>query len=140
MLPLCACTSSMVTCMVGGPGSGGQSLWGGTQAACPKLTTAHPAMSLSWSWPQKGYILQTAPLFQVSPQPRAWGHTRSLLVVPESLAWYTYVWCVVSMNTWLWMSQNSVVAPVPGQATPSTLRQCIKMSCLLCPSTSEGGQ
>lgn len=38
---------------------------------------------------------------QVFPQPRASGHTHSLLAAPTSLAWYTYVWCVVFMNTWL---------------------------------------
>lgn len=62
------------------------------------------------------------PSVQVSPPTP--GHTRSLLAAPKSLAWYTYVRCVVSVNTWLWTSQSSV-APVPDQAAASTLGQCM---------------
>lgn len=51
-----------------------------------------------------------------------------------SLAWYTYVLCLVSVNTWLWMSQSSV-APALGQAAPSILGPWSGVSCLPHPST-----
>lgn len=57
-----------------------------------------------------------------------------LRVAYMSLAWYTYVLCLVSVNTWLWMSQSSV-APALGQAAPSILGPWSGVSGLPHPST-----
>lgn len=67
---------------------------------------------------------------QGSPSRLPGGHTHSLLAAaPRSLALYTYVRCMVSVNTWLQTSQSSV-ASVPGQAVLSILESCSRVSCL----------
>lgn len=54
-----------------------------------------------------------------------------LLAAGVSLVWYTYVLCVVSVNTWLWTSQSS---PAPGQAVPSILGHGVELAvCLVLP-------
>lgn len=81
------------------------------------------------------------PLHKCPPSPEHGEHTYNLLsphllVAPVSLAWYTYVRCVVSMNTWLWMSHSSP-APAPSQAAPSILWWWSWVSCL--PSSCTSG-
>jgi len=54
-----------------------------------------------------------------------------LLAAGVSLVWYTYVLCVVSVNTWLWTSQSS---PAPDQAAPSILGHGVELAvCLTLP-------
>lgn len=59
-----------------------------------------------------------------------------LLAAGVSLVRYTYVLCVVSVNTWLWMSQSS---PAPGQAVPSILGHGVELAvCLILPFLGHG--